>query len=161
MFKVLFASSIALVAGAPDYDAWWTTKKAETGVHCFGSGLCVKALIKGSGKVSPTKSSPCEVHYTGTLIDGTKFDSSRDRGSPITFAPNQVIKGWTEAMQYMVEGDRWEMYIPSDLGYGSRGAGAQIPGGATLVFDMEILKIKGDTQAPQFDADLQEMGLEL
>ena len=58
----------------------------------------------------PTVSSPCECHYQGTLIDGTKFDSSYDRGSPTTFAPNQVIKGWTEAMQLMVEGDKWEMY---------------------------------------------------
>lgn len=109
----------------------------------------------------------------GTLIDGTQFDSSYDRyvplcfcysrvydcfhcqsdtaiplscrGSPTTFAPNQVIKGWTEAMQLMVEGDKWELYIPSELGYGDRGSPPKIPGGDTLVFVIEIIKIKGDT----------------
>merc|ERR1711865_938131 len=74
----------------------------------------------------------------------TEFDSSYDRGSPTSFAPNQVIKGWTEAMQYMVEGDKWEMYIPSELGYGDSGSPPKIGGGDTLVFTMEILKINGD-----------------
>jgi len=78
------------------------------------------------------------------LIDGSEFDSSYKRGQPTTFAPNQVIKGWTEAMQLMVEGDKWEMYIPSDLGYGPNGSPPKIPGGATLIFTMEIIKIKGD-----------------
>merc|ERR1712118_202992 len=78
-----------------------------------------------------------------TLPSGPKFDSSYDRGSPTTFAPNQVIKGWTEAMQLMVEGDKWEMYIPSDLAYGESGSPPKIPGGSALVFRMEILKIKG------------------
>jgi len=92
----------------------------------------------------PTVSTPCLCHYAGTLIDGTKFDSSYDRGEPTQFAPNQVIRGWTEAMQLMVQGDKWEMYIPSELAYGDRGAGGKIPGGAALVFTMEILKIKGN-----------------
>merc|ERR1711865_419696 len=74
----------------------------------------------------------------------TEFDSSYKRGSPTTFAPNQVIKGWTEAMQYMVEGDKWEMYIPSELGYGDSGSPPKIGGGDVLVFTMEILKINGD-----------------
>merc|ERR1712227_1085406 len=72
------------------------------------------------------------------------FDSSYKRGSPTSFAPNQVIKGWTEAMQLMVEGDKWEMYIPSELGYGDSGSPPKIGGGDVLVFTMEIIKIKGD-----------------
>lgn len=76
--------------------------------------------------------------------DWDEFDSSYKRGSPTEFAPNQVIKGWTEAMQLMVEGDKWEMYIPSELGYGDGGSGAKIKGGDVLVFRMEILKIKGN-----------------
>lgn len=91
----------------------------------------------------PTIDSSCECHYAGTLIDGTEFDSSYARGSPTSFAPNQVIKGWTEAMQLMVEGDKWEMYIPSDLGYGDRGSPPKIQGGDALIFQMEIIKIKG------------------
>merc|ERR1712094_42679 len=75
---------------------------------------------------------------------GKKFDSSYDRGSPTSFAPNQVIKGWTEAMQLMVEGDKWEMYIPSELGYGDSGSPPNIGGGDVLVFTMEIIKIKGN-----------------
>merc|ERR1712179_235843 len=76
-----------------------------------------------------------------------EFDSSYKRGDPTTFAPDQVIKGWTEAMQLMVEGDKWEMYIPSELGYGDGGSGAKIKGGDVLIFRMEILKIKGDKKA--------------
>ena len=78
----------------------------------------------------------------GPLIDGTVFDSSYARGSPTSFAPNQVIKGWTEAMQLMVEGDKWEMYIPSDLAYGDRGSPPKIGGGETLIFQMEIIKVR-------------------
>merc|ERR1712139_728107 len=98
----------------------------------------------------------CECHYAGTTPsltpnaidmeekDWSEFDSSYKRGSPTSFAPNQVIKGWTEAMQLMVEGDKWEMYIPSEIGYGDGGSGAKIKGGDVLIFRMEILKIKGN-----------------
>merc|ERR1711912_89236 len=103
-----------------------------------------KVLRKGSGTAHPLVGTPCECHYKGTLIDGTQFDSSYDRGSPTTFAPNQVIKGWTEAMQLMVEGDKWEMYIPSELGYGDSGSPPKIGGGVVLIFRMEIIKINGD-----------------
>merc|ERR1712066_775116 len=107
-----------------------------------------KVLRAGDGDSHPTKSSPCECHYEGrdakNYPDGPKFDSSYDRGSPTTFAPNQVIKGWTEAMQLMVEGDKWEMYIPSELGYGDSGSPPKIGGGDVLIFRMEILKILGD-----------------
>merc|ERR1739844_750002 len=100
----------------------------------------------GEGKHHPTKDSPCDCHYAGALIDGTEFDSSYKRGKPTTFAPKQVIKGWTEAMQLMVEGDKWEMYIPSELGYGDGGSGAKIKGGDVLIFNMEIIKIQGDSK---------------
>ena len=86
---------------------------------------------------------PCSCHYRGTLTDGTEFDSSYKRGSPATFAPNQVIKGWTEAMQLMKEGDKWELYIPSELAYGDRQRGQYITPGAVLVFELEILAVKG------------------
>merc|ERR1712066_1040237 len=99
---------------------------------------------KGEGQESPTADSPCDCHYAGTLIDGKEFDSSYKRGEPTSFAPNQVIKGWTEAMQLMVEGDKWEMYIPSDLAYGDRGSPPKIGGGDVLIFTIEIIKIKGN-----------------
>ena len=118
-------------------------KAKEDGVVVLPSGLAYKSLNKGKGKAHPTVDSPCSCHYKGTLIDGTQFDSSYDRGEPTTFAPNQVIKGWTEAMQLMVEGDKWEMYIPYDLAYGEHGSPPNIPGGATLVFTMEIIEIQG------------------
>eukprot|EP00927_Polykrikos_kofoidii_P045791 TRINITY_DN398_c0_g1_i1.p1 TRINITY_DN398_c0_g1~~TRINITY_DN398_c0_g1_i1.p1 ORF type:complete len:162 (+),score=38.32 TRINITY_DN398_c0_g1_i1:73-558(+) len=118
-------------------------KAAEEGVVKLPSGLLYKVLKKGEGTHHPTADSPCDCHYRGTLTDGKEFDSSYKRGEPTSFAPNQVIKGWTEAMQLMVEGDKWEMYIPSDLAYGDRGAGGVIPGKAALIFEMELIKIKG------------------
>merc|ERR1712048_1445945 len=101
----------------------------------------------GTGSNAPKAGTQCDCHYKGVTIDGKQFDSSFDRGSTTAFAPNQVIKGWTEAMQQMVEGDMWEMYIPSENAYGDRGAGGAIPGGATLVFVMRLEKIKGAKQA--------------
>lgn len=119
--------------------------KQKPGVVTLPSGLQYKVLTEGSGEFHPAPNSPCSCHYAGTLIDGTTFDSSYDRGEPSTFAPNQVIAGWTEAMQLMVQGDKWELYIPSDLGYGDRGSPPKIPGGSVLVFIMEIISISGDT----------------
>mmetsp|Transcript_16948 Transcript_16948/g.30677 ORF Transcript_16948/g.30677 Transcript_16948/m.30677 type:complete len:242 (+) Transcript_16948:51-776(+) len=133
------------------------------------SGLMYKVIRHGGGHHHPTVNSPCECHYAGTTPTLTKdvtskdesqwaeFDSSYKRGKPTTFAPNQVIKGWTEAMQLMVEGDKWEMYIPSELGYGEKGAGAKIKPGDVLIFRMEILKIKGDKkEADRCDIDTFE-----
>merc|ERR1712024_243938 len=115
----------------------------EEGVVKLPSGLLYKVLKSGDGKFHPTANSPCDCHYAGTLIDGTEFDSSYKRGTPTTFAPRQVIKGWTEAMQLMVEGDKWELYIPSELAYGDSGSPPKIGGGDVLVFTMEIIKING------------------
>jgi FKBP-type peptidyl-prolyl cis-trans isomerase FklB len=108
------------------------------------SGLQYKVLQKGTGSHHPTVNSPTLCHYEGRLIDGTIFDSSYQRGSPITFAPNQVIKGWTEIMQIMVEGDKFEMYIPSELGYGESGSPPKIKPGDALIFIMEMIEIKGE-----------------
>merc|ERR1712124_182583 len=96
-------------------------------------GLQYKVLKSGSGIYHPK---------AGTPIDGTEFDSSYKRGSPATFAPNQVVKGWTEALQLMRAGDKWKLYLPSELAYGDRGAGSDIPGGAVLVFELELLELK-------------------
>merc|ERR1719274_373133 len=117
--------------------------KAKEGVVTLPSGLQYKVLKKGSGAFHPTVDSSCSCHYHGTLIDGTVFDSSYDRGSPTSFAPNQVIKGWTEAMQMMVEGDIWELYIPSDIAYGDSGSPPKIKGGDALIFKLEMIKING------------------
>merc|ERR1711957_192720 len=110
-------------------------------------GMLYKVLRKGDGKDHPLVDTPCACNYKGSTIDGKQFDSSYDRGTPTTFAPNQVIKGWTEAMQKMVQGDKWEMYIPSDLAYGDRGRPPSIPAKAVLVFIMEIVSINGPTVA--------------
>jgi len=125
--------------------AYLAAKGKEEGVVTLPSGLLYKEIRPGNadGK-TPTINSPCECDYSGALIDGTEFDSSYKRGQPLTFAPNQVIRGWTEAMQLMKEGAKWELYIPSELGYGDSGAGGAIPGGAVLVFTLELLKVKGD-----------------
>src|SRR5688572_14073677 len=114
-------------------------KKAE-GVTTTASGLQYKVLTTGKGK-APVATDKVTVHYTGKLVDGTVFDSSVDRGEPATFGVNQVIPGWTEALQLMHEGDKWLIYIPSDLGYGAQGAGGQIPPHATLIFEVELIKV--------------------
>lgn len=128
--------------------AFLQANKDKEGVVELPSGLQYKILKQGHGAFHPAVGTPCSCHYAGTLIDGTPFDSSYDRGEPTTFAPNQVIKGWTEAMQLMVEGDKWELYIPSDMAYGDRGSPPKIPGGSVLVFTIEILEILGDEVRP-------------
>lgn len=112
----------------------------QEGVESTASGLQYKVLAKGAGEVSPTANSKVKVHYHGTLIDGTVFDSSVDRGKPISFGLKQVIAGWTEGLQLMVEGDKFRFYIPSNLAYGNRGVG-KIPAGSLLIFDVELIAI--------------------
>lgn len=114
--------------------------KAE-GVIATASGLQYKVLQAGNGSVSPGPDDRVKVHYHGTLIDGTVFDSSVDRGEPISFGLNQVIQGWTEGLQLMVVGQKNRLFIPSHLAYGDRGAGRIIGPGSTLVFDVELLGI--------------------
>ncbi|MBS1507344.1 MAG: FKBP-type peptidyl-prolyl cis-trans isomerase [Bacteroidetes bacterium] len=114
--------------------------KKNEGVITTASGLQYKVLASGAGK-TPTASNEVTVHYTGTLIDGTVFDSSVKRGQPATFGVSQVIRGWTEALQLMKEGDKWMLYIPSELAYGERGSGPQIPPYSTLIFEVELIKV--------------------
>lgn len=111
------------------------------GVVTTKSGLQYEVLQEGTGK-SPKATDQVECHYEGTLIDGTKFDSSYDRGQSATFPLNGVIAGWTEGLQLMKEGAKYRFYIPYQLGYGSRGAGASIPPFAALVFDVELIAVK-------------------
>ena len=112
----------------------------KEGVNSTESGMQYVILEKGEGTVHPTAKSNVKVHYHGTLIDGTVFDSSVDRGEPISFGLNQVISGWTEGVQLMVEGDKFRFYIPSKLAYGNRNAG-KITAGSLLIFEVELLKI--------------------
>jgi len=129
--------------------AYLEANKSKAGVITLASGLQYKILNEGGGMEHPTVSTPCDCHYAGRLLDDTQFDSSYDRGEPTTFAPNQVIKGWTEAMQLMVQGDKWELYVPMEMAYGASGKPPKIPAAATLIFIIEIVKIKGATVAKQ------------
>ncbi|MBU2970612.1 FKBP-type peptidyl-prolyl cis-trans isomerase [Pseudoalteromonas sp. C2R02] len=114
--------------------------KTQEGVLETDSGLQYKVITKGQGEDHPTRTSKVKVHYHGTLIDGTVFDSSVDRGKPISFGLNQVISGWTEGVQLMVVGDKMRFVIPSHLAYGNRNAG-KITAGSTLIFEVELLAI--------------------
>lgn len=115
--------------------------KLRPEVTTTASGLQYETIKKGTGTVHPKATDKVEVHYHGTLIDGTIFDSSVERGQPASFVLSGVIKGWTEGVQYMVEGDKFKFVIPAALGYGDRGAGAKIKPGSTLIFEVELLKI--------------------
>ena len=112
----------------------------EDGVVVLESGLQYKVLVEGNGE-KPTSASTVRTHYHGTLIDGTIFDSSIDRGVPAEFPVNGVIPGWTEALQLMPVGSKWRLYVPYNLAYGERGAGGKIGPYTTLVFDVELLDI--------------------
>lgn len=115
--------------------------KTKQGVVTLPSGLQYKVIIMGTGK-KPKATDEVTVHYRGTLLDGTEFDSSIKRGEPATFPLNGVIKGWTEALQLMPVGSKWELYIPSELAYDDRGAGQLIQPNSTLIFEVELLSIK-------------------
>lgn len=112
----------------------------KEGVQTTPSGLQYRVIEEGHG-TKPKASETVKVHYRGTLIDGTEFDSSYKRGQPISFALNQVIAGWTEGLQLMKTGAKHELYIPYNLAYGERGAGGVIPPYATLIFEVELLEV--------------------
>lgn len=113
--------------------------KAKEGVKVLSSGLQYKVITEGTGN-TPTADDKVKTHYRGTLIDGTEFDSSYKRDKPAEFTVTGVIKGWTEALQLMKEGGKWELYIPADLAYGQRGR-PSIPANSTLIFEIELIEI--------------------
>jgi peptidylprolyl isomerase len=155
--KILIPVIVLLLAAFMIYRTWNNSKAGEEnfqqgqafllenakkeGVISTESGLQYEILHKGDNTETPTAKSKVKVHYHGTLIDGTVFDSSVDRGTPISFGLNQVIKGWQEGLQYMSEGDKFRLYIPSTLGYGKGGSGP-IPPAAVLIFDVELIEIQ-------------------
>ena len=124
-----------------DGEKFLAENRNNDGVIVLASGLQYKIIKNSIGK-KPTANSRVVVHYRGTLIDGTEFDSSYARGEPIELNLNQVIKGWQEALQLMAIGSKWQIVIPSELAYGKRGAGRVIGPNATLIFDIELLSIK-------------------
>jgi len=121
-------------------EAFLAENASKAGVTTLPSGLQYEVITEGTG-TKPSLKSSVTTHYHGTLINGTVFDSSYQRGQPATFPVNGVISGWTEALQLMAEGSKYRLYIPSDLAYGKRGAGRDIPGDTALIFDVELLKV--------------------
>ena len=132
-------------ANKKEGDAFLAANKTKEGVVALPSGLQYKILKEGTGP-KPTAADTVVCNYKGTLLDNTEFDSSYKRGQPATFPVGQVIKGWTEVLQLMPVGSKWEVFIPSDLAYGARGpgqGGGAIGPNATLVFEIELLSIQG------------------
>lgn len=122
-------------------ETFLTENKKKEGIKTTANGLQYKIIKEGSGK-KPKSTDTVTVHYRGTTIDGTEFDSSYKRGEPTSFPVNEVIPGWTEALQLMPVGSKWQLFIPSNLAYGERGAGPQIGPNATLLFEVELISIK-------------------
>ncbi len=129
-------------ANKKEGDAFLAANKSKDGVVALPSGLQYKILTKGSGP-KPSAGDTVVCNYRGTLINGKEFDSSYKRGQPASFPVAGVIKGWTEALQLMPVGSKWELFVPSDLAYGDRGAGPDIGPGSTLIFEVELISIQG------------------
>jgi len=129
-----------------DGDAFLAENKAKAGVVTQPSGLQYKILSEGAGP-KPTAADSVVCNYKGTLLDGTEFDSSAKHGGPATFPVSGVIKGWTEALQLMPVGSKWQLFVPSDLAYGQRGAGGGIAPNSTLIFEVELVSIKSSDAA--------------
>lgn len=129
-------------------DEFLAANKTKEGVVTLPSGLQYKILVPGTGP-KPAASDTVVINYKGTLIDGTEFDSSSKHGGPMTHPVNEFIKGWTEALQLMPVGSKWQLFVPANLAYGERGAGSDIGPNATLIFEVELLSIKPkDVPAP-------------
>lgn len=128
----------------PEGQAYLDQNFKKDNVITLPSGLQYEILQHGAlNRATPTSTSDsCTCHYEGKLIDGTVFDSSIQRGTPATFSPSGVIGGWTEALMLMRPGDKWILTLPSHLGYGDRGSGSKIPGGAVLIFELELLDVQ-------------------
>ena len=140
IYKMFSGNKESIAANLEKGQAFLAENAKAEGVVTTASGLQYKVLQTGDGSVSPGPNNRVKVHYHGTLIDGTVFDSSVDRGQPISFGLNQVISGWTEGLQLMVVGQKNRLFIPSKLAYGERSAG-KIGPGSTLIFDVELLGI--------------------
>lgn len=123
---------------------WLASKLRENGAVELPSGLIYKKISSRYFGKSAVPKSTCVCHYTGSLYSGKEFDSSYKRGEPISFTPTDVIKGWTEALQLMKEGEKWELYIPSDLAYGEEGQEPFIPKNCPIMFVLELLKVEGE-----------------
>lgn len=122
-------------------NSFLTANKANLGVVETASGLQYQIVKKGAGSVHPSAKSTVKVHYHGTLLDGTVFDSSVERNEPISFPLNRVIKGWTEGLQLMTAGDTFKFFIPSDLAYGNAATG-KIKPGSVLIFEVDLLEVQ-------------------
>jgi FKBP-type peptidyl-prolyl cis-trans isomerase len=129
-------------AAQKEGEVFLASNKSKPGVITLPSGLQYKILTTGNGP-KPAASDTVVCHYRGTLVNGKEFDSSYKRGEPLTIGVSGVIKGWTEALQLMPVGSKWQLFIPSNLAYGERGAGADIPPNATLIFEVELISILG------------------
>jgi FKBP-type peptidyl-prolyl cis-trans isomerase FklB len=129
-------------------EAYLEAHAREPGVVALPSGLQYKVLQAGTGP-TPTINDRVRVHYKGMLLDGTVFDSSYERGQPATFGVGRVIRGWTEALQLMNVGSKWELTVPPDLAYGERGAGEKIEPNSVLIFEVELLGIENPEDLPQ------------
>jgi FKBP-type peptidyl-prolyl cis-trans isomerase FklB len=126
-------------------EAFLSENRKKEGIKALPSGLQYKVVKAGTGK-KPKSTDTVTTHYRGTLIDGTEFDSSYRRGQPASFPVSGVIPGWTEALQLMEEGAKWQLFIPPNLAYGERGAGSQIGPNATLIFEIELISIQEKKQ---------------
>jgi FKBP-type peptidyl-prolyl cis-trans isomerase FklB len=126
-------------------EAFLSENRKKEGIKALPSGLQYKVVKAGTGK-KPKSTDTVTTHYRGTLIDGTEFDSSYRRGQPASFPVSGVIAGWTEALQLMEEGAKWQLFIPPNLAYGERGAGSQIGPNATLIFEIELISIQEKKQ---------------
>lgn len=142
LMSAAVAENTNIIASNTMFDKDSDQRRSDDKTETTPSGLKYMELKEGTG-ATPKKGQTVEVHYTGTLEDGTKFDSSRDRKQPFKFklGEGEVIKGWDEGLSTMKVGGRRQLIIPADLGYGARGAGGVIPPNATLIFDVELLKI--------------------
>ena len=127
-------------AAAAEGEAFLAENAKKDGVFVTETGLQYEIITEGNGD-KPTAESVVSTHYHGTLVDGTVFDSSVERGQPAEFPVNRVIPGWTEALQMMPKGSKWRLYVPHELAYGTQGSGAVIPPSSALIFDVELLEI--------------------
>ena len=142
MAKQTAKNQQAAVTNKQEGEAFLAANKTKPGVITLPSGLQYKVITAGIGKI-PIAGDTVVCNYRGTLLNGTEFDSSYKRGEALTIQVNQVIKGWTEALQLMPVGSKWQLFIPSNLAYGERGAGNDIGPNATLIFEIEVLSIQG------------------